>query len=198
MSRLYRRYVGVAAAVIVLLAAAQPAGAQPLRAPGTVVRAEHLPAALRLDGAGRAWKIWYVSTSWRGGPAVVSGTLTLPPGPAPRGGWPVVSFGHGFGGTADACAASRTEPSPWERAVQEALLEAGYAVVVADYEGIGTPAESPVVDGRAETYGMIDAVRAARWLAPASRSWAAVGYSLGGTRRCSLPGSRRRTRRTCA
>jgi alpha/beta superfamily hydrolase len=92
----------------------------------------------------------------------------------------VVSFGHGFGGTADACAPSRTGPSPWERTLQEALLGAGYAVVVADYEGIGTPAESPIVDGRAEAYGMIDIVRAARWLAPVSREWVGVGYSLGG------------------
>jgi hypothetical protein len=147
---------------------------------GRPVQVAVLDAPLRLDGAGSAWRVAYRSTSWRGRPTVVTGTVTVPRGRAPAGGWPVVSFGHGFGGTADACAASRTGPSPWERAVQEALLKAGHAVVVADYEGIGTPAESPIVDGRAEAYGMIDIVRAARWLAPVSGSWTAVGYSLGG------------------
>ncbi|GFJ95273.1 lipase family protein [Phytohabitans rumicis] len=65
-------------------------------------------------------------------------------------------------------------------AVREALLAAGYAVAVTDYEGIGTPGEASGVDGRAEAYALIDAVRAARRIAPVSRSWAAVGYSLGG------------------
>jgi hypothetical protein len=136
--------------------------------------------ALRLAGAGHAWRIAYRSTSWNGDPTVTTGTVTVPRGRPPSGGWPVVSFGHGFGGTADACAPSRTGPSPWERTLQEALIGAGYAVVVTDYEGIGTRAESPIVDGRAEAYGMIDIVRAARWLAPVSRTWVGVGYSLGG------------------
>jgi hypothetical protein len=147
---------------------------------GSPLRVEPLPAALRLAGAGPAWRLTYVSTSWSGRRTAVTGTVTLPPGRPPSGGWPVVSFGHGMGGTGDACAPSHTGPSPWERAVQETLLAAGYAVAVADYEGIGTPAESPVIDGRAEAYGMVDVVRAARRLAPVSRSWVAVGYSLGG------------------
>ncbi len=163
-----------------LAAGAQPVAAEPLPAVGTVLRAQPLPAALRLAGGGRAWKVWYVSTSWRGGPTVVSGTLTLPPGRAPRGGWPVASFGHGFGGLADDCAQSRTGPSPWERTLEEALIAAGYAVAVTDFEGVGTPPPSPGVWGSAEAYNMTDIVRAARRLAPVSRRWAAVGYSLGG------------------
>jgi hypothetical protein len=174
-----------AVAMLGLLTAAPASAAQPRPGaaqprPGRLVQVAALDAPLRLAGAGDAWRVAYRSTSWLGRPTVVTGTVTVPGGRPPAGGWPVASFGHGFAGTADACAASRTGPSPWERAVQEALVAAGFAVVVADYEGIGTPAESPVVDGRAEAYGMIDIVRAARRLAPVSRSWAAVGYSLGG------------------
>jgi hypothetical protein len=150
------------------------------RALGSVVRAAPLPPAYRLAGAGPAWRLAYVSTSWSGRRTVVTGTVNVPAGRPPRGGWPVVSFGHGFGGTADACAQSRTGPSPWERTAQEALLGAGYAVAATDYEGIGTPGPSPGVNGLSEAYGIIDIVRAARRLAPVSRSWASIGYSQGG------------------
>jgi Secretory lipase len=64
--------------------------------------------------------------------------------------------------------------------VHETLLAAGYAIVVTDYDGIGTPGESSVVDGPSQAYAMIDIVRAARTLAPLSRQWAGVGDSLGG------------------
>jgi hypothetical protein len=177
--RTYRIVACWAAAALVLVSGA-PAGAAHRLRPGRPVHVAALEAPLRLAGAGRAWRVAYRSTSWRGWPTVVTGTITVPSGRPPAGGWPVASFGHGFAGTSEACAASRTGPSPWERVLEEALIGAGFAVVVADYEGIGTPAESPIVDGRAEAYGMIDIVRAARWLAPVSRSWAAVGYSLGG------------------
>jgi hypothetical protein len=174
------RLVAAAAALVLIPAAPAGAAGSGRAQLGRPVHVATLEAPLRLAGAGDAWRIAYRSTSWQGRHTVVTGTVTVPSGRPPAGGWPVVSFGHGFGGSADACAPSRIGPSPWERAVQEALVAAGYAVVVADYEGIGTPAESPIVDGRAEAYGMIDIVRAARWLAPVSRSWTAVGYSLGG------------------
>jgi hypothetical protein len=185
------RTVAAAAALsaLAVLAAAPPgATAQPgiaaqpdtVLLPGTAVRVEPLPDALRLAGSGPAWRLAYVSTSWSGRRTIVTGTLSLPTGRPPRAGWPVISFGHGFSGTADACAHSRTGPTPWERVAQEALLGAGYAVAVSDWEGVGTPAPSPGVHGPAEAYGMIDVVRAARRIAPVSRTWASVGYSQGG------------------
>lgn len=148
--------------------------------PGTVVAVRPLPAELRLAGSGAAWRVWYVSTSWNGRRTVVSGTVTVPVGRAPAGGWRVVGFGPGFNGTPDACAASRAGTPPFVRPLGAALLAAGYAVAVTDYEGIGTPGEGSGVNGRAEAAALIDAVRAARRVAPVSRAWAAVGYSLGG------------------
>jgi hypothetical protein len=147
---------------------------------GLPVRVEPLPIALRLAGAGQAWRIWYLSTAWDGSPTVVSGTITVPTGTPPPGGWPVVSYAHGFGGTADQCAPSNLGPSPWERTLNETLLGGGYAIAATDYDGIGTPGESSVINGRSEGYAVIDAVRAARYLAPVSGSWISVGYSLGG------------------
>ncbi|BCJ76442.1 lipase [Catellatospora sp. IY07-71] len=165
-------------------AAAAPATAVPhssgSRAPGTPVAVEPLPEPLRPAGSGPAWRLRYLSTSWNGHPAVVSGTITLPAGTPPAGGWRVVSFGPGFNGTPDRCAASQAGTPPFIRPLSEALLRAGYAVAVTDYEGIGTPGESSVVHGPAEAYAMVDIVRAARRLAPVSRRWAAAGYSLGG------------------
>ncbi|MFC4536388.1 lipase family protein [Sphaerisporangium dianthi] len=179
-----RALIALIAALALLVGAAPAhAGAAPEGGGewrGAPVRLEPLAGPLRLAGAGRSWSLRYLSTSWNGGPAVVSGTLSLPPGRPPSGGWPVVSFGHGFNGLGDACGPSRTGPSPWERAVQEALIAAGYAVAVTDYEGLGTPADGPGVNGASEAYNMIDIVRAARNVAPVSRSWVAAGYSLGG------------------
>lgn len=147
---------------------------------GTLVQQAPLPAALQLDGAGQSWRIWYLSTAWDGSPTVVSGTLTVPPGEPPAGGWPVVSYSHGFSGTADQCAPSQLGPSPWERALNDKLLSGGYAIAATDYDGIGTPGDPSIVNGPSEGYAVIDAVRAARHLAPLSRDWVSVGYSLGG------------------
>ncbi|NUT36071.1 MAG: hypothetical protein HOV79_23695 [Hamadaea sp.] len=186
-----RRAIRLSAVVLacLLVAAAVPAAADPggvasrdssIRWQGTPVSVEPLPEPLQLAGTGRAWRLSYLSTSWSGHPTAVSGTVSLPAGAAPAGGWPVVSFGPGFNGTPDQCAASQIGTPPFARPLGEALLRAGYAVATTDYEGIGSRGESSVVHGPAEAYAMVDIVRAARRIAPVSRSWAAVGYSLGG------------------
>ncbi|MCW6010455.1 lipase family protein [Micromonospora sp. CPCC 205371] len=176
-----RAIATVTAAATVAVGAAAPApAAHPPTAPGRTVSVEPLADDLRLPGAGAAWRLRYTSTSWSGRAAIVSGTLSVPPGRPPRHGWPVVSLAPGFGGTPDACAPSRAGVPPFALPFGEALLAAGYAVAVTDYEGIGTPGESSVVHGPAEAYAVIDIVRAARRLAAVSRAWAAVGYSLGG------------------
>src|SRR4051795_12945602 len=105
---MYIRRFMVAGAVLVALlpVAAAPARAAEASRPanGRPVDVAALPAGLRLTGAGRAWRLAYRSTSWNGRPTVVTGTVTVPRGRPPAGGWTVVSFGHGFSGSADACA----------------------------------------------------------------------------------------------
>ncbi|MEJ3749569.1 lipase family protein [Actinomycetes bacterium KLBMP 9797] len=181
MSRWNRIMVGVTVALVVTTGTPAVASDDRFRPPpGTPLRVEPLPAALRLAGTGAAWRIRYASTSWNGRPTVVSGTVSVPVGPPPAGGWRLVGFGPGFNGTPDACAASEAGTPPFARPLGEALLAGGYAVAVTDYEGIGTPGDASGVDGRAEAYALIDVVRAARRIAPVTRSWAAVGYSMGG------------------
>ena len=101
----------------------------------------------------------------------VSGTVSIPKGKAPKGGWPVITWGHGTTGIADACAPSRDSASNPAHAVinyayplLQRWLKAGYAVVRTDYEGLGTPGEHPYLIGRSEGYSMLDMVRAARKL----------------------------------
>jgi alpha-beta hydrolase superfamily lysophospholipase len=137
--------------------------------------------------AGRADRITYRSFSLSGDGIVVSGALLTPKGRAPKGGWPVVSWGHGSSGINDRCAPS-TAPNKDGKidlygygGFVAALLRAGYAVVATDYEGLGTPGEHPYIVADSEGRGMIDAVRAGVRAEPAlSKSWFAVGHSQGG------------------
>lgn len=178
-----KRALTLLTVLVSLLVAPLPAAASgggAARPLGTPVGVRPLPAELRFAGSGDAWRVWYVSTSWSGRRTVVSGTVTVPAGRPPAGGWRILGFGPGFNGTPDACAGSRAGTPPFAHPIAEALLTAGYALAITDYEGIGTPGEGSGVHGRAEAAAVIDSVRAARRIAPISRHWAAVGYSLGG------------------
>jgi hypothetical protein len=68
---------------------------------GALIWARRLtgPAALK-GGAGNRLLL-YRSTSASGKAVAVSGTLTVPKGKAPKGGWPVISWAHGTTGIAD-------------------------------------------------------------------------------------------------
>jgi pimeloyl-ACP methyl ester carboxylesterase len=83
-------------------------------------------------------------------------------------------------GVADRCAPSRSGQWPTEKAMIEALLADGYAIVATDFEGLGTPGAPLPGEGNSEAYNMIDIVRAGRTIAPLSRSWIVAGYSGGG------------------
>ena len=65
--------------------------------PGGVLRTEPISAQPELTAAGRQERILYTSTDarWKSGVIPVSGTLYLPKGQAPSGGWPLVAWAHG-------------------------------------------------------------------------------------------------------
>lgn len=139
------------------------------------------------DVAGRADQMTYRSFSLKGEPVVVSGALFIPKGKAPRGGWPIVSWGHGSSGTNDQCAPSMVQNKDGKIDLYgyggfiAELLKAGYAVVATDYEGLGTPGDHPYIIADSEARSMIDAVRAGLQAEPAlSKSWFSVGHSQGG------------------
>ncbi|NMH91761.1 lipase [Pseudonocardia bannensis] len=157
--------------------------------PGALLAADPAPALIAppVSLPGRAWSLLYRSTSATGEPNVVSGTLLLPPGewtgPGER---PVVSYAVGTHGLGDQCAPSAQLASGTEQElglVQQALAR-GWAVVVTDYEGLGTPGDHTYVVARSEGRAVLDAVRAAVVVPTAGLSADAPvgiwGYSQGG------------------
>jgi alpha-beta hydrolase superfamily lysophospholipase len=112
----------------------------------------------------------------------VSGSVFVPRGTPPAGGWPIIAMGHGTTGVLHDCA-----PSLWPNLLGAsepvaALVNAGYVVTLPDYQGLGTDGTyHPYLDSTTVGYNMIDAVRAARHLVPeAGERWLAFGSSQGG------------------
>lgn len=150
--------------------------------PGTVVGAEAQEPVDALGGARRT-RFLYLSEDAGGTTVPVSGVLLVADGPAPAGGFPVVSWGHGTTGVADVCAPSTTDNLFYNEYAQEArtMLDAGYAVVATDYPGLGTPGGHAYLAGVEEGNAMVDAVTAARHLDDSlGTRWFAVGHSQGG------------------
>ncbi|MFI6360403.1 alpha/beta hydrolase family protein [Streptomyces sp. NPDC050743] len=172
----------LASAVITVDHAYQVPRPLPTAEPGTLIAAtDHGPDA-QLERA-RRWTVLYHSTNARGANVAVSGTVLLPSGRAPQGGWPVVSWAHGTTGVADACAPSQSANLGSEAFAQElrALLRAGYAVAASDYPGLGTPGPHTYLVGADEGNAVADIVTAARRLIPSlAPVWFAVGHSQGG------------------
>ncbi|MFD4179896.1 lipase family protein [Rhodococcus sp. NPDC058514] len=168
------------AVVIAALGLPAMAGAGP-GAAGEVLSTENLSAAASIPGAGAGHRLTYRTTDHSGAPTVSGGAIHVPPGPAPVGGWPVVSYAHGTVGVADLCAPSTSGQSQAESAYLARWLARGYAVVATDYAGLGTPGSLAYLDGVAAAHNVIDMVRAARAVVPAlSPRWVVAGLSQGG------------------
>lgn len=133
----------------------------------------------------RSRLILYRSTGPDGKANAVSGSLALPKGRAPKGGWPVITYAHGTTGSADSCAPTRGYDAgtltSYAYPLLKRWLKAGYAVVRTDYEGLGTPGLHAYLGGETEGYSVLDAVRAARALEPRlSKRFVVAGHSQGG------------------
>ncbi|MGE2716990.1 alpha/beta hydrolase family protein [Mycolicibacterium litorale] len=181
------RLAGLAAlAATALLAGCTPAAEPELRA-GQLLTARPLTTAAALPNADTRL-ITYVSDDSRGEPIVVSGTVSVPKGEPPDGGWPVVSWAHGTTGYADTCAPSADTADGLVHdyvglatSMLDTWVARGYAVVQTDYQGLGTPGGHPYVDGVSEANTVADIVRAARDLDSAiGTEWVAMGHSQGG------------------
>ena len=131
--------------------------------PGVMLRTETMPAQPEFRAAGTMRRILYTSTDarWMSGVLPVSGSLYLPKGPPPAGGWPVVAWAHGTLGVADACAPSWTLHRPRDASYLNRWLEQGFAVVATDYQGLGGPGPHPYLFWEAEGRSVLDSVRAA-------------------------------------
>jgi len=165
-----------------------PPSPLPGKGHGGPIWARKLTGTAALKGGAGNRLVLYRSTGVTGKAVAVSGTVSIPKGKAPKDGWPVIAWGHGTTGIADACAPSRDSASnpahgliDYAYPLLQRWLKAGYAVVRTDYEGLGTPGDHPYLIGRSEGYSMLDAVRAARKLdRRLGRRVIIAGHSQGG------------------
>ncbi|MET9963019.1 lipase family protein [Streptomyces sp. NPDC006326] len=177
--------LALAAATAATATAAEPAADS--GRPGDLVAA--LPSAFHpLPGqptGTRAWKIHYRSTTADGAPNVVSGTVIVPQDgrTGPR---PLVTYAVGTVGMGDSCAPSNNLPygTAMEANLIQQLTLRGWAVVVTDYEGLGTPGVHTYTVGPSAGHAVLDAARAATRLPeaglPADTPIGIMGYSQGG------------------
>jgi alpha-beta hydrolase superfamily lysophospholipase len=130
-----------------------------------------------------AVRVVYRSTQGLDGPATqVSGVVAVPAGKPPRGGWPILSFGHAGLGLASACAPSLGDDVAGYAPIMAVMLSHGYVVTLSDYQGLGLSGQQhSVIDTDTLGNNLVDAVRAARRVTPTtSNRWAAWGFGEGG------------------
>jgi pimeloyl-ACP methyl ester carboxylesterase len=153
--------------------------------PGALSSANTLPTIDRRLRAvtSLAARITYTSTSGiSDGRTLVTGTVFVPKGKPPDGGWPVVAFGHPSAGIMPECAPSLSPTLNGQSAIVALLVQGGYVVTVSDYQGLGLDKTyHPYLDSTTAGYNLIDSVRAARKLVGGtSNRWLAIGASQGG------------------
>lgn len=152
--------------------------------PGEIVRIEEIPWTMRTPG----WRILYRSTDHRGHPTIVSGIIIAPAGPPPAAGWPVVAVAHGTAGLPRGAAPSMTlhansdETATLYASNMKPFLDAGYAVTLTDYQGLGTPGLPSYLVGGTEAANVLDSIRAIRRFSgiPVSDRLFIWGHSQGG------------------
>ncbi|MFJ8825515.1 lipase family protein [Streptomyces sp. NPDC102467] len=156
---------------------------------GDVIRSE--PAVFYLDAFkvvksdASIERIMYRTTDRNGKPIAVTGTVLTPKkaSPSPR---PIVAFAPGTQGLADQCAPSRqmAQGTEYEALPIKKLLDQGWAVVVTDYQGLGTPGVHTYMTRAAQGHAVLDSLRAAQHLEqahlPKAGPVALYGYSQGG------------------
>lgn len=201
LTRRRRRHaVGVLIALaITVMTACEPGPRPPFYEPpptlparnGDIVRSE--PSSFFLDplkaikADAAVHRIMYRSTNRAGQATAVTGTVLVPRGPwIGLGQRPIVGYAVGTQGLGDQCAPSRqlAAGSEYEGIFISGLLARGYAVVVTDYVGLGTPGLHTYMARVDQGNAVLDSVRAAQRLPgtglPSAGPVALVGYSQGG------------------
>jgi alpha-beta hydrolase superfamily lysophospholipase len=130
-------------------------------------------------GGAKAFRILYRSVDYRGRPAALSALLFVPVRPAPADGRNVVAVTHGTVGIAPSCGVSRGRSFFAHVDGLARFIRAGYAVVVPDYEGLGTRGPHPYLIGDATARATLDAVRATRSFKRAGASERFIVWGIG-------------------
>jgi pimeloyl-ACP methyl ester carboxylesterase len=155
---------------------------------GTLIWARKAGGLVPLANAKYTKLVLYSSRTPKGAKDAISGSVSVPKGKPPKGGWPVITWAHGTTGVADVCAPSRDfagTPNPTGETYinndLNAWLAAGYAVLRTDYQGLGTPGKHPYLIGTSEGRSVLDIVAAARQLDPKiGKRYLIAGHSQGG------------------
>ncbi len=151
---------------------------------GTVIWSRMVGTPIGVRGAAKTYLVMYRSRSVAGKPIAVSGSISIPRGTPPKGGWPILSWAHGTTGIADVCAPTRTPDSPYTEYVDPQLqkwLARRYVIARTDYEGLGGPGVHPYLIGTSEGRGVLDIARATRALDKRVGSKLVIaGHSQGG------------------
>jgi len=143
-----------------------PPSPLPASQPGDIIRAEPVESS-ELKGA-KLWRILYHSTTPNGDDIAVSGLIAQPASSTPAGGYPLLAVAHGTSGIARACAPSitvlsrsLTQASLFERELKP-MLDAVFAIVLSDYQGMGAPGPYAYLVGASEGRNVLDSIRAIR------------------------------------
>ena len=150
--------------------------------PGVLLRNEALSEKQSVPGADKNIRLLYTSTDGIDGQTIipVSGTLLMPAGTPPEGGWPLVLWSHGTVGIADRCAPSWNGYREFHQDYIRNWLDQGYAVVTSDYQGLGTPGTHPYLATRTSSYSNLDVIRAVQNANfPVAKKIVLIGQSQG-------------------
>jgi pimeloyl-ACP methyl ester carboxylesterase len=148
--------------------------------PGTLIRSERLRGLPRSE---KGWRILYVSHGYDRHRTAVSGLVIVPNRRRPKTHRRVVVFAHGTTGVIPRCAPSVLGAAATAQIDGlRSFIHDGDAVVIPDYEGLGTPGPHPYLIGKTAARNAIDAVRATHKIHAihAGRRYAVFGESQGG------------------
>ena len=145
-------------------ASARSAASAELPRPGTVSLGAAAPRPVDPAQHQRAFKLTYTTKDSHERRARSTGTVLIPHGQPPGGGWPAASRAHGISGLGNTCAPSKVGPVLKQRdwSYLRTWMKQGYAVVASDYVGLGTPGLMPYLDGKAQAHSVVDMVKAGR------------------------------------
>ncbi|MBC5815902.1 MAG: alpha/beta hydrolase [Candidatus Eremiobacteraeota bacterium] len=159
-----------------------PPSPLPAATHGDVIWQRPLMGGAAIASAARNVLVLYHTINPDGKDVAISGTLAIPHGTPPPGGWPLVSWAHGTTGNGPQCTPSRDLVPNGEQRMLDAWVARGYAVAQTDYEGQGTPGVHPYFIARAAAHDVTDMVRAARQIdSDIATRWIVLGHSEGGT-----------------
>lgn len=178
-----RPVLGAALIIVATATTCVPGAVAAGQSHGSVVTSSILPEDLTLTHSSGGWHFEYTTEGPSGQAASSLGTLYLPRGETPAGGWPVLVYGHGTQGLGDANVSWTGWVGPENTGDQYLAewLDAGFAVAAPEYVGIGTAGVHPYLNSHSEGAAMIDIVRASRSLSDRlSTTWVTNGYSQGG------------------